>query len=47
MDLGIDIPGERLLAIQLSLHPRVGAESKLRVLGNDLVGLIANMSLWE
>ena len=47
MDLGIDIPGERLLAIQLSLHPRVGAESNLRVLGNDLVGLIANMSLWE
>ena len=47
MDLGIDIPGERLLAIQLSLHPRVGAESNLRALGNDLVGLIANMSLWE
>jgi len=47
MDIGVDIPGERLLAIRLSLHPRVGAESKLRVLGNDIVGLIANMSLWE
>jgi hypothetical protein len=47
MDLGVDIPGERLLAIRMSLNRRVGAESKLRVLGNDIVGLIANMSLWE
>jgi hypothetical protein len=47
MDLGTDLHGPRLQAILLSLHHRVGAESKLRILGSDIVVLIANMSLLE
>jgi hypothetical protein len=46
MDLGVDLHGKRL-AILLSLHRRVGAESKLHILDSDIVVLIANMSLLE
>ena len=47
MDAGVDLHGPRIEAIMLSLHSRVGAKSKVRALGSDILKLIVNLSFCE